>query len=481
MKIIVFVLSIILISSCQSNTNDKTKPSSKQLENEIESYLKEQIKVHEIPGLAVAVVKNNEVIYKGQFGIENFEDKTPVSNLTMFSVYSISKLISATAVFQLVEQGEISLDDTISKYIEYVPEKWQNITITNLLTHSSGLPNFSLSEGVLSDEEMFSKISKESLHFEKGNQWEYNHTNYWFLSKVIEKVTATSFEDFVLKNQFSNSKKGVLFSSNSAIKIPHRVYRYDFDEKLSALKRSSFIGGRRAHSSNGLNITLDELILWNTRLDTNKLLKPETKAKMWQAFKFKNDQMTFLHGWHSYLTNNAKSYGFTGGGQTGFRKFINNDLTIIYLSNGQKYYSIHNTIIDHIAGIVDPKLVDKKNVASEKIIVGFLKMNFENAKKNYFKIRDENSELDFEDTLNNLTYEAFFTKKKIDYGIKILELNTQEHQNSANAFDSLAEGYFLNDQLELSKINYQKSLELNPENTNAKEMINRIEKRKVKI
>jgi CubicO group peptidase (beta-lactamase class C family) len=101
-EIILFIISIFLISSCQSNTNDKTKSSSKQLENEIESYLKEQIKVHEIPGLAVAVVKNNEVIYKGYFGAENLENNTPVSNLTMFPVYSISKLISATAVFQLI-------------------------------------------------------------------------------------------------------------------------------------------------------------------------------------------------------------------------------------------------------------------------------------------------------------------------------------------------------------------------------------------
>ena len=86
-------------------------------------------------------------------------------------------------------------------------------------------------------------------------------------------------------------------------------------------------------------------------------------------------------------------------------------------------------------------------------------------------MRDKNLELDFEATLNNLAY-TFLTKKNIDYAIKIFELNIQEHPNSANAFDSFAEGYFINNQFELSKINYQKSLELNPKNTNAEEMIN---------
>jgi len=478
-NIIAFVLTIIVVSSCQNNAKSKTMSSSKLLENEIKSYLKEQLKVHEIPGLAVAVVKNNEVIYKGYFGTENLENNTPVNNQTMFPVYSISKLISATAVFQLIERGEISLDDTISKYIENLPEKWQNRTIANLVTHSSGLPDFSLVEGDVSDEEVLSRISKDSMHFEKGNQWEYNQTNFWLLSKIIEKVTAKTFEDFVITNQFSNSKSNLLFSSNLTKIIPHRVYRYDFNDELGALKKRDFVGGKRAHACNGLNISLDELIKWNTKLDANVFLKPETKAKMWQPFEFTNDKRTFLYGWDSYLTNSIKSYGFTGGMQTGFRKFIDQDITIIYLSNGHKYYPIHNTVVEHIAGIMEPKLINKPALSDEKIITEFLKMNFEKAKSNYFKVRDENPELDYEATLNNLAY-ALIPKKNIDYAIKIFELNIQEHPNSANAFDSLAEAYFLNDQLELSKINYQKSLELDPENTSAKEMINQIEKRKIK-
>ena len=476
-KTVVLVLSTILIISCKENKNNKISATSNQLKEDINTYLKEQIQVHEIPGLAVAVIKDNEVIYKGYFGVENLENRSPINKQTLFPVYSISKLIASTAVFQLIERGEISLDDTISKYLENLPKKWQNITIRNLITHSSGLPDFSLYDGRISDEEMLSKITKEPIHFEKGNQWEYNQTNFWFLSEIIEKVKATSFDDFILKNQFPQSKSNVLLSSNFADKIQHRVYRYDFNNELGVLQKKDIVGGKRGHACNGLNISLDELILWNKKLDADLFLKPETKAKMWQPYEFKNDKKVFLYGWDSYLTNNIKSYGFTGGMQTGFRKFINQDITIIYLTNGHKYYPIHNTITEHIAGMVNPKLVNKPALSDENIVTYFLKMNFENAKNNYFKVRDENLELSFEATLNNLAY-TFLTKKNIGYALKIFELNSQEHPNSANAFDSLAEGYFLNNQFELSITYYQKSLELDPKNTNAIEMIKQIEKEK---
>jgi len=471
-KILLAVLSIILISSCKNN---QTSTASNQLKEEVNTYLKEQIQVHLIPGLAVAIVKNNEVVYKGYFGVENFENQSPINDQTLFPVYSISKLIASTAVFQLVEQHKISLDDTISKYIENLPVEWQDITIRNLITHSSGLPDFSLYDGHISDDEMLSKIKEEPLHFEKGNQWEYNQTNFWMLSKIIEKVAGTTFDIFILKNQFSQSKNNVLLSSNFANKIPNRVYRYDYDNESGKLKKKDIIGGKRGHACNGLNISLDELILWNKKLNSDEFLKPETKAKMWQPFEFKNDKRVFLYGWDSYLTNNINSYGFTGGMQTGFRKFINQDITIIYLSNGHKYYPIHNTIIEHIAGMIEPKLINKPALSDEEIITEFLKMDFQKAKSNYFKIKSEHPDLDYEATLNNLAY-TLLQKKEVDYAIKIFELNIQEHPYSANAYDSLAESYFLNNQFELSKTNYQKSLELNPENSNAEEMINRIKK-----
>ncbi len=477
-KIIVFVLIIIVINSCKRNINKKIEFASNQKKEEIESYLNEQIKIHEIPGLALAVVKNNKVIYKGYFGVENFKKKNKINEETLFPVYSISKLITSTAVFQLIEEGKISLDYSISKYIKKLPRKWQDITVRNLITHSTGLPDFSLYEGNISDKEMLSKIAKYPIRFKKGNQWEYNQTNFWLVSKIIEKVTAISFDDFVLKNQFSQIKSGVLLSSDFTDEIPNRVYRYDFNNDLGELKKTDIIGGKRAHACNGLNISLDEMILWNKKLDDNILIKEDTKAKMWQPFKFKNDKKVFLHGWDSYLRNNIKSYGFTGGMQTGFRKFINQDMTIIFFTNGHKYYPIHNIVIEHVAGIIDSEIKYKPALLDEEIMTEFLKMNFENAKKTYLRVSKENPELSFEDTLNNLAYQ-FVPKHNLDYAIKMFELNTQIHPKSANAFDSLAESYFLNNQFEMSKTNYQKSLELNPENTNAKEMIVRIDKLKL--
>lgn len=160
---------------------------------------------------------------------------------------------------------------------------------------------------------------------------------------------------------------------------------------------------------------------------------------------------------------------------TAFRKFINQDLTIIFLSNGYKYFHVEEKVIDHIAGIVDEKLIDKKLCAEEEITNAFFKNDNTKAIQIYFSLKSKNPTLNFEDALLNTAY-TLMNSDRLGDAIKVFEFNVKENPKSFNAFDSLAEGYFNNKQFELSKLNYQKSLELNPENTNAKEMLLKIEK-----
>jgi len=108
--------------------------------------------------------------------------------------------------------------------------------------------------------------------------------------------------------------------------------------------------GRRANSASGLNLSLTELVKWNKRLDENLLLNEKTKQLMWSSYKYGNKKDEFLYGWGTYANN---SVGFTGSGVTGYRKFLDDDLSIIFLSNGfNKPEPVHNEIIDKVASIV---------------------------------------------------------------------------------------------------------------------------------
>ncbi|KMQ64651.1 beta-lactamase [Chryseobacterium angstadtii] len=469
MKKLSFIFSFLLSMHTFSQKIDKEK---------LDNYLKETIGVNQIPGSAVAVIKNGKVIYEKYFGKSSIQDNTDVDENSIFRLYSTTKLITTVAVFQLIEKNKLSLDDKISTYLDHLPREWQEIKIRNLVTHSSGLPDIVKFEDIpysLDENEKWVRLYKKPIEFEAGDHYSYNQTNYCLLTKIIEKITGSSFEGYVLKNQFPDVKKGVIFSANSSESVPNRVVHHVYNFKNKKYERFNADHGKIHNSGSGLNLTLKEFIAWNERLDKNKLLNETTKTLMWKAFNFKNKKDKFLHGWSEYSTNNISSLGFSGGYMTAFRKFTKEDLTIIFLSNGYKYFHIEEKVIDHIAGIVDEKLVDKKSWAEEEVTNAFFKNDHTKAIQTYYTLKSKNPTLNFEDALLMTAY-TLMSSDKLSEAIKVFELNVKEHPKSFNAFDSLAEGYFNNKQFELSKNNYEKSLELNPENTNAKEMLLKIEK-----
>lgn len=469
------ILLLLLLSISCSNQNKKTKYV--KVKTEIDDYLYKIIELHNIPGLALAVIKDDKIVYEGYFGKASMEDNTPVNENTIFGIFSTTKLISTVGVFQLVEKSKLNLEDKISKYLDNLPDEWEDIKIKNLLTHSSGLPDVVRFEDIpysLPDEEKLSRLSKKSMQFETGNQFSYNQTNYWLLTQIIEQVTGMTFDDFILRTQFPMSEEGVVFSSDATEEIPNRANKYNFDNKLKKYVKSTVNNGFRAHSGNGMNITLQEFVQWNRNLDNNSLLEKETKQLMWQPFGFKNKKDNFLYGWGTYMVNNKPSYGFSGGNVTAFRKFIEADITVIFLSNGYKYFDIQDQVVNHVAGLVDENLIDQYSLSKERIAYGFLKNEFEKAEHTYLTIKRENPDWDFERKLNSIGYVLMRNDRSND-AMKIFKLNVEENPKSGNAYDSLAEGYFKIGQLETSKENYKKSLELNPKNNNAKAMISEIE------
>lgn len=468
-----YFLSLSIGVFCQKGNDSKN-----DLQRNIDIYLQQVQSDNQIPGLAVAVIKEGKVIYEAYRGNASIELESPVKKNTLFGVFSTTKLISTVGVFQLIEKNKLNLDDSISKYIDDFPNEWKDVKIKNLLTHSSGLPDvvrFQDISPALSDREKLQKLSQKPMQFETGNQFRYNQTNYWLLTMVIEKIAGKPFDDYVLENQFPLAKSNVVFCSDRGEMIKNRANKYDYNNQLHRYERNTGNDGIRAHSGNGLNITLLELIRWNERLDKNELLKKATKKMMWTSFEFKNQRDHFLYGWGQYPVNKNDSYGFSGGNVTAFRKFLAQDMTIVFLSNGYKYFDVQDQVINHIAGMVDKSLVDSYLLADESITSDFLTIPYQKAEENYLKIKAENPEWNFERRLNNIGY-ALMKDNKINDAIKIFELNTKENPNSGDAFDSLGEGYFTIGSYEISKKYYKKSLELSPQNANAKEMILKIEK-----
>ncbi|MDN3692929.1 beta-lactamase family protein [Chryseobacterium tructae] len=443
----------------------------------IDQYVKEVIKTNQIPGLALGIIKDDRIIFQKYYGTETLESDKKVDSNSMFRIYSTSKLMTNVGIFQLIEKGQLSLEDPISKYIKNVPEQWQDIKVKNLITHSSGLPNLIAFNDILADDsntKVIERLAKEKMDFKTGNEFRYNQTNYFLLTMIIEKITGQSFEDFILNNQFSDAKNQVIFSSNALEKIPNRVVKYNYNPEKKQYEKSTDVSGTRAHSANGIAITLPAFLKWSTHLSKNDFLNPKTKEMMWQPFDFGNKKDVFAYGWDISKVNNIVSYNFSGGNVSAYKIYPHHNMAIIMMSNGYNIFPVQYRMINHIASMIDKNLTDDYSLAEETIISEFSKKNNPDTERIYYSLKAKNSKWNFENTLNDIGY-TLLRNSRMDEAIKVFVLNVKENPQSANAFDSLGEGYFYAKNYVLALENYKKSLNLNPENTNALKMIHTIE------
>lgn len=479
MKNLTFILpllfvNLLLTSSC-SESKDETLIKVNPFNEKIDDYLLSLIQADQIPGMAIAVVKDGQIIHKRNYGQANIAHNVAVSDSTLFRVYSTTKLVTAVACFQLIERQEIFLDDPISKYIDNLPDSWKSIKIEHLLTCSSGLPDYKDLDKELSDEQLMSELFKEPLQFEQGYKYEYSQTNYWFLQLIIEQVTGQSFEEFVKENQFNGSESEVLFASNSLVDYPNRVSKYQYNKEYNAFEKTTYADGNRSLAGNGLSINLNALLDWNMKLDSDQLIKPETKRLMMSPFKYENNRFPFGYTWGIYGPEGKQYYGFTGGGVSALMKFIDKDLTIIILSNGFKNRPIIANAVAYISGLMDESLARKDRMLNEDVRLAFILNDLKKGIEVYNQTKEDNKDVNFERGLNNAGY-YYLSNGQIDKSIAVFKLFTQEYPNSSYAFDGLGEAYFNNEQYDLSITSYTKSLDLNPNNKNAEEMLKKLKR-----
>ena len=175
------------------------------LDNTLTPIFESVLESYDLPGLAVGVVKDNEIIYARGFGYKNIEDKTPMTTTTLFHMASISKPFVATAVMQLLEQGKIDLEAPLTKYLPYFKlddERYQEITIQLMLSHSSGMPdvmdyewdNPQYDDGAL--ERYVRSLSEKKMRHEPGARFAYSNMAFECLGDVIAKVSGISFADY---------------------------------------------------------------------------------------------------------------------------------------------------------------------------------------------------------------------------------------------------------------------------------------------
>ncbi|MEF8832747.1 MAG: serine hydrolase [Candidatus Thermoplasmatota archaeon] len=219
--------------------SDKLPPKIKE---RIEDFITNWMSENKVPGMSVSIVKGEDKIYARGFGARDLKENPPATPDTLYGMASVTKSFTALAILKLVERKEIELEDKISKY---VPVKWNNnVTIQDLLTHSSGMPSLGVSEALidrliqmderglaLSDlEDFYTHLNsaKDEIAAEPGEEFFYFNSGYALLGQIIEKVSGKSYPQFIQDEIFEP--------------LDMKRSRFDYDEKVEDIMTPYFMG-----------------------------------------------------------------------------------------------------------------------------------------------------------------------------------------------------------------------------------------------
>ncbi|MCU0459311.1 MAG: serine hydrolase [Bacteroidales bacterium] len=254
-------------------------------------------------GCAVLVAKEGQVVYRKSFGMADLELNVPMRPEMVFRIGSVTKQFTAIAILQLMEQGKLSLQDEITKYIPDYPMQGHSITIEHLLTHTSGIKSYtnvpSYEEMMRTDmtpEEVIEKIKPLPMEFAPGTRWNYNNSGYFLLGYIIEKVSGKKYAEYLQENLFSPlGMTSTLYGDDTKI-VMNRASGYQPGEKGTV--NADFLSMTLPYAAGSIMSTVDDLYKWNRALLGYKLVKKETLEKAWSGFRLADGKDTrYGYGW----------------------------------------------------------------------------------------------------------------------------------------------------------------------------------------
>ena len=330
LNFLVIILSAFQIGKCQTNshlTPEKIRSASLKLDSLI------SVKTENIsPGFAVLVIKDGKKIYNKGFGFADLQSKKKINSNTNFYLASVSKEFTAMAIMILNDRGKLNFDDKIRKYLPGFPAYGKDVTIRNLLTHTSGIPDYYSLLGYkhnfagITNKDVWDLLLKQdSLNFKSGSKYEYSNSGYLLLSLIVENITKVPFNEFMKKNIFDklNMKNTLVFTPGN-LKIYNRAVGYTKDSTGNYIKDDydQFTTG-----AGGIFSNTNDLFKWDQSLYTNKLVKRSTLTEAFTKQKLSNgNDIDYGFGWMigSFKDGDLKgvNYIYHTGALDGFRNLI---------------------------------------------------------------------------------------------------------------------------------------------------------------
>lgn len=360
-KKILYLLTIILVliflsfnfSACKKN----------DIANKLDNYMLAFNKNSNFKYCGtILVAKGDKILFNKAYGMANYEKRIPNKPNSVFAIGSISKSFTAVAIMQLQEQQLLSVNDPISKYIAG-NERGDDITIHQLLTHTSGLIRDGLRPSSFRTtlEENINYINKQPLLFEPEASSSYSNAGYTFLAAIIEKVSGKNYNDYIRDNiliplKMKNSSLGMDALYKARQSIGYKILANE-TRRLSLIDFSNIIGCGNIFS------TTEDLYKYNKALHSEKLLNKDSLDKMFTSYS----DFNYGYGWgvSKFLEHKEFSHnGHIGGYNSTIIRFPDDDYVLILLSNNDD-----DTAINQVCRDLSAIVLGEKYIMPEKIEV----------------------------------------------------------------------------------------------------------------
>ena len=310
------------------------------------------------PGCAVLIAKKDQVLYEKAFGIANLELNVALKTDMVFRIGSITKQYTAVGILKLMEEGKLSLKDSLQRFFPEFPFKGHTITIENLLTHTSGLIDYQVFDiGInnairldLPYSLLLDSLAPRPLLFSPGSKFEYSNSNYFLLGMIIEKLTGKKYDSYLQEAILKPAGLLNTYYDSPVRIIPGRVNGYT---KLdSEYKNTDYISMSQVFSAGALLANVNDLFKWNKALRSYSIIRKETLDKAWGNFRLSDS----AYAGYGYAWFNSEFQGLKtiwhGGAIDGFRSiecyFPNQEYFLAVLINSENSEGFF-TFIDNLS------------------------------------------------------------------------------------------------------------------------------------
>lgn len=480
------LLTVVLVIAFFSVPLVQCRASNEDKAAQIDALMNKCYEYGQFNG-SVLVAEAGKVIYKKGFGFANMEWDIANTPDTKFRLGSITKQFTSMLIMQMVQAGKIDLSAPMTRYLPYYrKDTGDQVTIHQLLNHTSGIPSYTGFPGFFKDksrdpynpDDFIKEYCSGDLEFTPGSKFRYNNSGYFILGAIIEKVAAKPYEE-VLKEKIliPLGMKDTGYDHHSVI-LKKRAGAYE--KRPGGYINADYLDMTIPYAAGSLYSTVEDLYTWDQALYTDRLLAPKFKEMMFTPYL-----MDYGYGWgiqSRQIGDKTRKFISHGGGINGFTTMIvrivdDRHLIVLLNNTGQSMRGmITGAITNILYGL--PFEMPKKSIA-ETLIETIKKENIAAGIEQYRLLKAKHADIyEFsERELNNLGYQLL-QDKNLDGAIEIFKLNIEAYPEKANTYDSLAEAYMKKGDKELAVKNYKKSLELNPKNKNAVEKLKELEEKK---